>query len=251
MYKSEFIQAAAEQLAKDYGCTSRDFFSDENTVVENIPRKGSRDIFDNAPFMRIAVMGKGAVISADKRIIPFLSEIAEKYTGEEFFTGKVRFLLGSELAKYGKAVGDSTIYYLPETPYKYNADSGARLRVYEENAVKTELYKHKEFPNALLYKDHGTRRDVLAVCAVNAEKIAAMAGASSDSKQFWQIGIDTKKEFRGLGLGSRCVKALTYEIMAHGAIPYYGTWSGNIASQKLALSAGFHPVWAEIFSQDI
>lgn len=255
LYRSEFTDAAAEQLAADYGCYKQDFFGEENIVVPNKPRasinSACRTIFDETPFFRMATMGRNSVISADERLIPFFGQLSEKYSGAELFSGKVQYLINCKLAEFNKSIGDVNIYYLPEIPYKYRPKSGVNLKVYEEAEIKSELYPHKEFTNALLYKDHGERKDKLAVCAMNGNDIIAMAGASSDSERFWQIGIDVKKEFRGLGIGSECVKALTYEIMAHGAIPYYGTWSGNIASQNVARSSEYRPAWTEMFSQNI
>lgn len=251
MYRSEFTDAAAEQLAADYGCYKQDFFAEENIVVPNKPRSGSRTIFDETPFFRMATMGRNAVISADERLIPFFEQLCEKYSGAEMFSGKVQYLVNCKLAEYNKSIGDTNIYYLPDIPYKYHRKSGVNLKIFEENEIKSQLYPHKEFTNALLYKDRGRRTDKVAVCAMNGNDIIAMAGASSDSERFWQIGIDVKKEFRGLGIGSECVKALTYEIMAHGAIPYYGTWSGNIASQNVARTTAYRPAWTEMFAQNI
>ncbi|MGN0603939.1 MAG: GNAT family N-acetyltransferase [Oscillospiraceae bacterium] len=251
IYHSEFVEAAAEQLAADCGCYKQDLFGGENIVVPNMPKSGSRLIFEETPFFRMATMGRNAVISADSSVIPFFESLVPKYSGAELFSGKVQYLINSKLAEHNKYIGDVNIYYLPETPYKYRRKSGVNLKIFEENEIKSELYPHKEFSNALMYKDHGERKDKLAVCAMNGDEIIAMAGASSDSERFWQIGIDVKKEFRGLGIGSECVKALTYEIMAHGAIPYYGTWSGNIASQNVARAAGYRPIWTEMYSQNI
>ena len=92
---------------------------------------------------------------------------------------------------------------------------------------------------------------MLAVCAYNGRRIVGMAGASSDSERFWQIGIDVIPEYRGLGLGSELVSALTQAVFMHGAVPYYSTWSGNIASQNTARKSGYYPAWSEIDVSDI
>ena len=75
MYRSEFTDAAAEQLAADYGCYKQDFFAEENIVVPNKSKSGSRTIFDETPFFRMATMGRNAVISADERLIPFFEQL--------------------------------------------------------------------------------------------------------------------------------------------------------------------------------
>ena len=97
---------------------------------------------------------------------------------------------------------------------------------------------------ALIIGCGGVASVAIHKCCQNSEVFTDIMIAS-------RIGIDVKKEFRGLGIGSECVKALTYEIMAHGAIPYYGTWSGNIASQNVARTTAYRPAWTEMFAQNI
>ena len=90
-----------------------------------------------------------------------------------------------------------------------------------------------------------------AVCAFNGSSIAGMAGASNDSQRFWQIGIDVRPEYRGKGLAADLVCSLTKEVFSLGAIPYYGTWAGNIASQNTALKCGYYPAWTEVIAFEV
>lgn len=113
------------------------------------------------------------------------------------------------------------------------------------------LYDDKRFKNALLYQTDGLRPDVLVVTAVIDGQTAAMAGASMDSGLFWQIGIDVMPGYRNKGLGTFLVSALTDEILKRGAVPYYGTWSANIASRSVALGSGYFPAWVETHAKEI
>lgn len=251
IYHSELAEAAAYQLSRDYSCRPEDFFGRENRAFESGLNDGRRSITENPDFFRMAIMGGAAVAAADRRILPFVSSVMEKYEGSQLFTGKVRYLLDRELQTFNKTVGEVTIYYLPHTPYKYVRKGGFNLRVYEQEEIAEILYDYKGFSNALLYDSSKKRRDVLAVCALNGNEIMGMAGASNDSDRFWQIGIDVLPQYRRMGIASELVSALTYEVLMHGAVPYYGTWSGNIASQNVAASCGYKPVWAEMFGVDI
>lgn len=250
-FKNEIIAAAASQLARDYCCTAEDFFSPKNKATLARKADGQRMFREDADFFKAAAMGHGAVISAASEMLEFSAELAKKYTGSEIFDEKRIWLINRKLAEFNKAIAVNSIFYLPATPYKYTARDGFRLRFYEEHEIAKELYGVKGFTNALLYRDDKPRRDVLAVCALNGEKIMGMAGASSDSRKFWQIGIDVVPEFRGRGIGSELVSALTQAVFMHGAIPYYSTWSGNIASQNTARRAGYYPVWSEMSAFDI
>jgi GNAT superfamily N-acetyltransferase len=248
---SELAEAAAFQLSRDYACPPEDFLGKENKAYESKIISGRRNITETTDFFRMATMGNAAVAAGDPFILPFLNRIMDKYEGSQLFSGKVRYLLENELRRFNRTVGEVTIYYLPQTPYKYVPRGGFRMRVYEQDEIREILYRYKGFSNALLYDSTKMRKDVLAVCALNGDNIVGMAGASNDSERFWQIGIDVLPGYRHLGIGSELVSALTYEVLMHGAVPYYGTWSGNIASQSVAASCGYKPVWTEMYSVGI
>ncbi len=251
MYRSELTEAAALQLSYDYSCNPHDFFGSVSRVTPSALNSRRREITDGPDFFRMAVMGGAAVATADSAIMPSIQKIMQLYSGAQLFTGKVQYLINQELSRFNRTIGDITVYYLPATPYKYYHDHGFNVRVYEQTDIVNVLYRYRGFSNALLYSTEKKRRDVLAVCALNGDEIIGMAGASSDSEKFWQIGIDVLPQYRGLGVAAEIVSALTHQVFMHGAIPYYGTWSGNIASQNVARKCGYFPVWTEMFANSI
>ncbi|MDE6762855.1 MAG: GNAT family N-acetyltransferase [Oscillospiraceae bacterium] len=250
-FRNELTASAAEQLSRDYCCGAADFLGWENKVTLARIETGRRVFREQPDFFKAATMGRCAVISSASEMLEFSAELASKYSGAEIFDEKRIWLINRKLADYNKAIAVNSIFYLPATPYKYAAKDGFRLRFYEEAEIASELYPIGGFNNALMYRANGTRRDVLAVCAFNGRRIVGMAGASSDSQKFWQIGVDVLPNYRGLGIGSELVAALTQAVFMHGAVPYYSTWSGNIASQSTARSTGYYPVWSEINAFDI
>ncbi|MGN0675491.1 MAG: GNAT family N-acetyltransferase [Oscillospiraceae bacterium] len=251
IFKNELIASAAAQLACDYCCNPEDFFSGENKATLSRLSDGRRHFRKEPDFFKAATMGHGTVISAASEMLDFAGELLSKCSGAEIFEQTKIWKINAKLAKYNKAIAFNSIFYLPATPYKYIPRDGFRLHFYEENEIVSELYPVKGFANALMYDSSKPRHDVLAVCALNGGQIVGMAGASNDSERFWQIGIDVLPEYRGLGIGTELVSALTQAVFMHGAVPYYGTWSGNIASQNVAKRAGYYPVWTEINAFDI
>ena len=93
--------------------------------------------------------------------------------------------------------------------------------------------------------------DMLAVVALDGDNIMGMAGASEDSKTMWQIGIDVLPKYRGRGIGTNLVTLLKNEILRRGEIPFYGTVESHFHSQNIAVSSGFFPAWAELYSKVI
>lgn len=51
--------------------------------------------------------------------------------------------------------------------------------------------------------------------------------------------------YRGRGLGTALVSALSREIERRGKLPFYGTAAGNLHSQAIAVRCGFVPAWIE------
>lgn len=250
-FRNEFIASAAAQLARDYCCDPKDFLKNKNRVTLARFAEGQRRFKKEPDFFRAATMGFGTVISASSEMLDFCRELTEKTSGAEIFEQKKIWAINNVLANYNKAIGSASVYYLPRPKYRYIPANNFRTRLYEESEIISELYPVKGFSNALLYDAGNPRRDKLAVCAFNGEKIIGIAGASSDSPIMWQIGIDVLPEYRHMGVGSELVAALTQAVFMHGAVPYYGTWIGNIASQNTARKADYHPVWTEMFSFDI
>lgn len=251
-FRNELIASAASQLACDYCCNPTDFLNDKGRVTLARITDNRRRCFRTEPdFFKAATMGYGTVVSAASEVMEFSRELVEKCSGDELFDQKKILLINSRLARYNKVIAANNIYFLPESPYRYVSRGGLKIHFCEEDEIISKLYPIKGFNHALLYNSEGPRRDKLAACAINGNEIVGIAGASSDSPIMWQIGIDVIPRFRGHGIGSELVSALTQAVFMHGAIPYYGTWNGNIASQNTARRAGYYPVWAEMFAFDI
>ena len=248
MFRSDITRAAAEQLARDLNCTADDFGEAKNTVTSAALNEGRRRFTEKPEFFRTATFGCGAVISTADTVRPFAENLA-LCDGLSLFDGKGIAMINAGIIPYGHFIGIISQFYLPLTPCRPLDRQGYRLEVVEEREIVSQLYPYyKDFHNALMYSSSGARHDMLAVCAVSGQIVLGMAGASNDSDMFWQIGIDILPQFRGKGLGAILVSTLANEVFRRGAVPYYGTWPGNIASHKTAVKSGFRPAWTEMFS---
>lgn len=124
-------------------------------------------------------------------------------------------------------------------------DINFKVRWFEPEDIKA-LYGRKEFSNALCEKYIPERPDVLAVGAIQGDRIVGLEGCSADTELFWQVGIDILPEFRGRGMETKLVKLLKNEVFRRGAIPFYGTSLSNLHSWNIAINCGFYPAWVEI-----
>lgn len=245
--KEQIKNELLKQLSLDYNCKPEDFDGSENILTIAAKNKGRREYNDNAPFFSMVTLGKNAVISADEKIHQFLKEYIRDKTGFWLFEENLLYNIQVELSKYEKILSQIHHMFLPDIKL-LNFKPDFEIKWFEQDDIG-QFYGDERFTNAFCEEYKPNRPDVLGVCAVIDGEIAGMAGCSADSEIFWQIGIDVMPQYRGNGIGSALVGILKDEIFKRGAIPFYGTASGNIHSQNIALNCGFYPAWVEIESK--
>ena len=238
MERKEKIAFAKKQIAEKWKCNPVVFDYKDNVFFE------SKDTF-----FEIITFGTNAVIRADESIIDWCSEKFKSVLACDIMDGDNLYELDTKLRSFGKKLGGEHVGYLHTFPEKtVKKPEGFIFRLYIRDEIK-ELYEknHENFDNAF---SPDRERDVLAIAAYDGEAIAAIAGSDDYLGSLWQIGIDTSPLYRNRGLGVYLVKEITYEIEKHQKVAYYNTWSPNIASTKVALSAGFYPTWLSYPSEN-
>ena len=230
MDKQKMLDIVRSQLAVDMNCDPKDFLGNEIVFRQTSERKGVWLDEWQSPHLRVATMGQGIVVRADADVMAKVRPILDGKFRDDVFSAP--FLFGHSL------------YYIPdgERFKELPCPEGFDLHV-REGAEISELYAYPGFDNAIRYEVNHPRPDVLAIYASRGREIAGVAGASLDCETMWQIGIDVKQEYRGLGLAACLVSRLSALIMQRGIVPFYGTASSNIASQAVAYRCGFFPAW--------
>lgn len=232
MTNLEMLSIVKQQLAVDLNCSAQDLDGEKDSFVfcEARDNPGRRPFPRDARHVDVLTMGKAIVVSTPPGMLPYVKEqLCGQSRDDAFFAP---FLYGHSL------------YYLPDLNAKISIapPPGFTYEIVKRDGIG-KLYEEKGFENALSYDMDHPRPDVIAIVAKRNGEIAAMAGASADCAQLWQIGIDTRAAYRGHGLAAYLVRALSGEILRLGYVPYYGTASSNIPSQKVAHRAGFMPAW--------
>ena len=152
--------------------------------------------------------------------------------------------IDEKLHTFGHEIADVHHYYLPNHNVSL-IEPITRVKWYEYEDI-LQFENDDVFGEAFAFDEN--HLDVLAVAGFDGDNIMGMAGASADCKTMWQIGIDVLPEYRGRGIGTNLVTLLKNEILKRGKIPFYGTVESHFHSQNIAVSAGFFPVWAELYS---
>ena len=232
MTQHNMLSLVQEQLAIDLNCSVSDLNGEKDSLVfvaykEN---QGRRPFPRSSHHFEMLSMGNSIIVSATPDIMNIIKpELSGKDRDNAF---SIPYILGHSL------------YYLPDLGVikPLSAPSGFDFEMAERNDM-LELYKNEGFHNSLSYDINHSRPDVIAFLAKHTGKVVGMAGASADCEKMWQVGMDVLPDYRNHGLAAYLVNNLTIEILRRGIIPYYGTASSNVASQRVAHRAGFLPIW--------
>ncbi|MBP5554545.1 MAG: GNAT family N-acetyltransferase [Lachnospiraceae bacterium] len=243
METKKIDQIIKEQLALELNCSPDDFDREENVITKNCMHENRRKFSEQPIFLQMVTFGNNAVISADEEMHPELNEWIKGKRGIWLFEQHNFYELETMLRKRGLKMALTHHMFLPEKDTS-GFKTDMKIRWLEQGDISL-FYGKEEFSNALCDRFKPERPDVLAVVALDGNRIMGMAGCSADTPIMWQIGIDVLPEYRGRGIGKTLVTLLKNEVIRRGAIPYYGTSLSNIFSWKIALGSGFKPAWIQ------
>ena len=238
---SKYLEPLLKQLALEYNCAPGDFLRPDNIVTQSCLRENRRHYSDEKPFFHMATLGQNAVITADRKLHPFLRIFARE-KGRILFEFPSLLPLERELSQYGYTLMSSFHMFLPK--HDVRPESRYPVQWFYGEAIHP-FYDKAGFENALNGKNCA-RPNRIAVCAMDGTAIMGMAGCSEDAPGWLQIGVDVMPAYRSRGAGTYLVALLKNEIIARGAIPFYGTSLSNYHSWNIAINSGFYPAWVEI-----
>lgn len=245
--KTEILSIAKKQMALDYNCQLLDFEKEGNTITENKLLDGRRIYGSDDCFLKIMSIGGRAIICCDEKIRPWLEEKILKQNASWLFDyGKLR-VIDNKLREFGHEIDEMPHFYLPN-PVTCEVKPIAKIKWFEKQDI-LQFKDDSRFDQAFVFDENCP--DFLGVAAFDGDSIMGMAGASEDSKNLYQIGIDVLPDYRGKGIGTNLVALLKQELLKRGKIPFYGTSVSHISSKNIAINAGFFPAWAEVYSKKL
>lgn len=259
MTEIEIKEIWYSQLALDYSCSIEDLKSPHIILAKKEYRLGRRIYSGDDCFLKILILNGKLVINGENEA--FLEQHKEYFNyacADWFFEPDSIRELDRILAKEGHIIADYHHFYLPSMDSVKRADKPADASPVSSAAGKLCWYEEEEierfrgdgrFSQALAFSSQSP--DTLAVTWEEEGKILGMAGASTDSKKMWQVGINVLPGNEHRGLGTYLVTQLKDEILKRGRVPFYGTIESHILSQRVAVGSGFIPAWAELYTRRI
>ena len=249
------FETVAAALAAEACCDPSALRTDGVHLSELSPDRGANPLRRRYPVraeeMHIVTMGKGVVVSATPRWIPWVTELYRDVEPDEAFSLRVLEETSRQVSRqamrlhgpYPYNVISSQDWRDREAPYEYAIDVGG-----------VELSKKLDpacWPNVISPgRAAQGRHNVVTAVAIRGEKVVAAAAASTDSDALWQIGIDVHAEHRGRGLGAVLTSRVAGAVLARGKVPFYGSRVDNIASRRTAHSAGLYPSWVAAYTTE-
>lgn len=232
MTTQEMLRIVQSQLAIDLNCTPDDLNGEKDSFIftEAQANPGRRPFPRSEQHFEMLSMGRSIVVSATPDILGAVKPLLDGQDRDDAFS--MPFVYGHSL------------YYLPDLAQikPLVSPDGFVYEMVEQDDIPA-LYQYEGFRNAVQYDINHPRPDVLVTLAKKNGHIVGMAGASNDCARMWQIGMDVLPDYRHYGLAAYLVNQLTLEVLERGYLPYYGTASSNIASQRVAHRAGYYPAW--------
>ena len=226
-----------------YCCSREDVLDSENHFSIHRPLDGRRRFRDlEQCFLKIAVIHGKILFAGEEEIIDWCRSEYAQSDAEWFFEAKNLRKIDNRLCDCGYIIEAVHPFFISETPTRVDT-SGYDIRWYEAEDIG-QFRGNDRFNEAYAFCEDAP--DILGVAALRNGQIIGMAGASYDSPAMWQIGINVDPLSRSSGVGQMLVGLLKNAILERGALPFYGTSLSHIASQRLALGAGFVPAWAEL-----
>lgn len=235
-----------KQMSLDYCCTEEEAVDSENHFTEYTPLEGRRrfDETEEGCFLKIASVYGKLLVTGRKDIVGVLQEKFRSFSGAWFMEAGILASLNALLGQYGRQIEQVHPFYLAEQKTDVKTD-GYQIVWYEREEIK-QFAGDVRFTEAFAFKEAAP--DVLGVAAMRDGKLLGMAGASADSPYLWQIGVNTIKGFEARGIGTMLTARLKNALLDRGVLPYYGTAVSHIASQRVAIKAGFLPLWTELLT---
>ncbi len=234
------------QLALDYCCAPEEILGDGNVFTEYRPLEGRRRFREGEEcFLKVAAVNGRLLFTGKAEIVEKCRERWGNNGSEWFFEARELRALDALLRAEGRQIAMLHPFFIAETPSEVRTD-GIALRWYRGEEIEA-FRGDGRFGEAFSFCPEAP--DVLGVAALQDGAIVGMAGASADSPAMWQIGINVEPEARGRGIAALLVALLKNEILRQGVLPFYGTALSHLASQRVALAAGFTPAWAELVAE--
>lgn len=246
MNNQEIRRIALQQSAWDCNCEPEDFLQMENKVVLSKKNERARVYLPLPMECDLVTYGNNIVAQVSERLADEVKDYINKYPVEHCFETPNMNMLNEILHRHNLEICFMAEYFLPDVTLL-----GELPCEYEQRILFQEDFEHLYTPkwgNALC--EDRKEKDILGVGAYDQGRLIALAGASADCEEMYQIGIDVLPGYRLKGIAAALTSRLALETLSRGKVPFYcAAWS-NIPSVRNAIKSGFRPAWVQMSARN-
>lgn len=246
MNNQEIRRIALQQSAWDCNCEPEDFLQMENKVVLSKKNERARVYLPLPMECDLVTYGNNIVAQVSERLADEVKDYINKYPVEHCFETPNMNMLNEILHRHNLEICFMAEYFLPDVTLLRELPCE-----YEQRILFQEDFEHLYTPkwgNALC--EDRKEKDILGVGAYDQGRLIALAGASADCEEMYQIGIDVLPGYRLKGIAAALTSRLALETLSRGKVPFYcAAWS-NIPSVRNAIKSGFRPAWVQMSARN-
>ena len=234
------------QLPLDYSLTPEEVCDGKNHFTAYEPHTGMR-LFDSDGsecFLKACGTGNSLLMTGREDVISILSEKLQDACGAWVFEFGTLSSIDNLIRKYGYRISQVHIFFISD---KASSIPPEGITAYTRDEIKQ--FESAGFDEAFLFSERTP--DIYGASISENGNIVAMAGASMDSPYMMQVGENVAEGCEGKGYATRCVSAVRDMAVNECFLVYYGTSVSHIASQRVALNAGFVPAFCELITEKL
>jgi GNAT superfamily N-acetyltransferase len=249
--RSTALSIVRRTLAADCACEEASFVCDGVLVTEAREIAGRRRVPMRAQEFKMITMGRGVVITCSADRLAWVSEHLSRRNSDNLFSIATLAQIAAFVDRDRQYVAGPDLKFLcaGDTFRPAPAPTSISIELVTRAQI-ADAYASPGFHHALGYQLDSARPDMLAALAWHDGTVVGMAGASADSDQLWQIGVDVRPETQNRGVGKALVSRITEAILVEGKLPYYSTWVSNMRSSNVALGLGYWLAWTEVYVRE-
>lgn len=236
------------QLSRDYNCYAEDFEQGGILITSKTAHPERRRFEDEDSIADIIVHEGKLIVTASDEFFDSVEDYfsdADDSDGEWFFDTFDFVAFNKLLNGFGYELGPARLGFVPApSGLEHGAEPLPPSMVWLEGKELERFRGDERFNEALLFSE--VTPDMLAIaCYSELGEILGMAGASRNSADMWEMGVNVLSEARRTGLASEMVRLLSCEVQRRGHLPYFNCCMSHIAAQRTALAAGLRPAFCE------
>jgi hypothetical protein len=249
--KEAMLEKLYKTLSKDFCCETENFINPGLYITKFSEKEGRRKFPVSSKHFSFISINNSLVVCTAEKNYDWCLQSFEGMSKQDFFSPQNMVCIEEKIKEDGSGLRGPEFKFICEaTQTERPLKTDYMVDIYYKDEIH-KLYRFKNFQNALTYKKDLQRDDEIALTITHRGKIIAIAGASSDSEDLWQIGLDVKEKYRDMGIGKFLLNLITKNIIKLRKIPYYSTTVWNIPSMNLALYSGYKLLWVEYYSGEI